>query len=46
VACGYEDQCWTLARVADQVWQRFGVEYNPVESVWSHLKRSLASLVK
>jgi transposase len=26
-ACGYEDQCWTLARVADQVWRRFGVEY-------------------
>jgi transposase len=26
-ACGYLDQCWTLARIADQVWQRFGVEY-------------------
>ena len=26
-ACGYEDQRWTLARVADQVWRRFGVEY-------------------
>jgi len=26
-ACGYEDQCWTLARVTDLVWQRFGVEY-------------------
>ena len=26
-ACGYEDQCWTLARIANQVWQRFGVEY-------------------
>lgn len=26
-AAGYADQCWTLARVADQVWQRFGVEY-------------------
>ena len=26
-ACGYQDQCWTLARVADQAWQRFGVEY-------------------
>ena len=26
-ACGYADQCWTLARVADQVWRRFGVEY-------------------
>jgi transposase len=25
--CGYADQCWTLARVADQVWRRFGVEY-------------------
>ena len=24
---GYVDQCWTLARVADQVWRRFGVEY-------------------
>ena len=26
-ACGYVDQCWTLARVAELVWQRFGVEY-------------------
>jgi putative transposase len=26
-ACGYEDQCWTLARIADLAWQRFGVEY-------------------
>jgi transposase len=26
-ACGYADQCWTLARIAGQVWQRFGVEY-------------------
>ena len=26
-ACGYEDQRWTLARVADQVQWRFGVEY-------------------
>jgi len=26
-SCGYEDQRWTLARVAEQVWQRFGVEY-------------------
>jgi len=26
-AAGYADQCWTLARVADQAWQRFGVEY-------------------
>ena len=25
--CGYLDQCWTLARIADQAWQRFGVEY-------------------
>ena len=24
---GYTDQCWTLARIADQVWRRFGVEY-------------------
>ena len=24
---GWQDQCWTLARVADQAWQRFGVEY-------------------
>src|ERR1700689_1967881 len=23
-ACGYEDQCWTLARVARLVWERFG----------------------
>ena len=28
-ACGYEDQRWTLARVADLAWQRFGVEYTP-----------------
>jgi putative transposase len=26
-ACGYEDQCWTLARIAEEVWQRFGAEY-------------------
>jgi putative transposase len=26
-ACGHEDQRWTLARVADLVWQRFGVAY-------------------
>jgi putative transposase len=26
-ACGYEDQCWTLARIADLVWQRFRVGY-------------------
>ena len=26
-ACGYLDQCWTLARVTEQIWQRFGVEY-------------------
>ena len=26
-ACGYLDQCWTLARIADQAWERFGVEY-------------------
>jgi transposase len=26
-ACGYEDQCWTLARIAELVRQRFGVEY-------------------
>ena len=26
-AAGYVDQCWTLARVADQAWRRFGVEY-------------------
>jgi transposase len=26
-AAGYADQCWTLARIADQVWRRFEVEY-------------------
>jgi transposase len=26
-ACGHADQCWTLARVAEQAWQRFGAEY-------------------
>jgi putative transposase len=26
-AAGYSDQCWTLARVAEQCWRRFGVEY-------------------
>jgi transposase len=26
-ACGYAGQCWTLARIADQVWRRFGAEY-------------------
>jgi putative transposase len=28
-ACGYADQCWTLARIAEQVWRRFGAEYTP-----------------
>ena len=26
-AAGYADQRWTLARVADQAWRQFGVEY-------------------
>jgi transposase len=26
-ACGYADQCWTLSRIAEQAWRRFGVEY-------------------
>jgi transposase len=26
-SCGYADQCWTLARIADQVWRRFAVAY-------------------
>jgi transposase len=26
-AAGYPDQCWRLARIADQVWRRFGVQY-------------------
>jgi transposase len=26
-AAGYADQCRALARVADQAWQRLGVEY-------------------
>jgi transposase len=26
-ARGYADQCWTLARIAEQVWRRSGVEY-------------------
>ena len=26
-AAGYADQGWTLARVAEQAWRRFGVEY-------------------
>ena len=26
-ACGYADQCWTLARIAEEVRQRFGAEY-------------------
>src|SRR3974390_499138 len=26
-AAGYADQCWTLARVAEQAWRRFRVEY-------------------
>jgi len=26
-ACGYVDQCWTLARITDKVQWRFGVEY-------------------
>src|SRR6266702_4513890 len=27
MAAGYADQCWTLARDAEQCWRRFGVEY-------------------
>jgi transposase len=26
-ACGWPDQCWTLARIAEVVRQRFGAEY-------------------
>jgi putative transposase len=26
-AWGWEDQCWTLARIAEVVWRLFGVEY-------------------
>ena len=26
-AWGWEDQCWTLARIGELVWRRFGVEY-------------------
>ena len=26
-AAGFAGQSWTLARIADQVWRRFGVEY-------------------
>jgi transposase len=26
-AQGWEDQCWTLARVTDVIWRRFGAEY-------------------
>src|SRR5260370_548256 len=26
-AGGYADQCWTLARVGEQAWRRFGAEY-------------------
>jgi len=26
-AQGWEDQCWTLARITDVIWRRFGAEY-------------------
>jgi transposase len=26
-AQGWEDQCWTLARVTEVIWRRFGAEY-------------------
>ncbi|MFD9330344.1 winged helix-turn-helix domain-containing protein [Streptomyces sp. NPDC060065] len=26
-ACGWSDQCWTLARIGEVVRRRFGVEY-------------------
>jgi transposase len=26
-AQGWEDQCWTLARITEVIWQRFGAEY-------------------
>jgi transposase len=25
--CGHADQCWTLARISEQVWRRFRVKY-------------------
>jgi len=34
-ACGYEDQRWTLARVADQGWQRFGRSFQNVLSCYT-----------
>jgi transposase len=26
-AQGWEDQCWTLTRITDVIWRRFGAEY-------------------
>jgi len=26
-AWGWKDQCWTLGRIAEMAWRRFGVEY-------------------
>jgi putative transposase len=31
-AAGYADQCWTLARITDQVWRRFAVEYTSMRT--------------
>jgi transposase len=28
-ACGWEDQCWTLARIVEVVRRRFGADYTP-----------------
>src|SRR5215831_9807243 len=34
-AQGWEDQCWTLARIADVIWRRFGAEYTwPGRACW------------
>ncbi|MEU4835689.1 winged helix-turn-helix domain-containing protein [Streptosporangium sp. NPDC023615] len=39
VAQGWDDQCWTLSRVAEVVRRRFGVGYTPA-GIWYLLRRA------
>ena len=33
-ACGYADQCWTLARVTEQAWRRVGARLSTDTFAW------------
>ena len=34
---GWEDQCWTLARITEVIWRRFGAEYTPTREGLFHV---------